>query len=710
MRRVIHVSSLFSYPCYSMATPGLYIDTNTLQVGIGTTRPKETFHVQGNLLSTGNITSQGTVTASNLSILGDFVTLNTITSNTEQMVIQNAGTGPALKVTQTGANSIAEFYDDGNALALKIADGGNVGIGTTNPQVKLHVASDNFNVISIQRVNNASGGAQIEMKNGSGYNVSTFIGGDSNMYFQSGAPGDNSKSFILAPSGNVGIGTLTPQAKLDINGNVLCKNLNIGYGSTTCKTNLARTSDLAGANSQLVVTTSSVPPPEDVQDIVKSLLYVFGAEGITNEITIATIPNNTTVTLSAYARTASGSANCELFLFNSGGGSGSSSFNIGVTWQRIVRTTTFTTGGSVYYRIDNNQGSELYITGLKAELSAIATPFTPYGTPLLQDTFTIQSPVLISQQLNIVSNNANSILVTTPSGNVGIGTTNPLHKLEVNGLVKGNVFVGDALSTNISGDGNAMTMFSQDYSGWASIFSRSWLGNITGWGMFWCGNAGAQYRLVDGDTNPNELTFVGSGQKRFTFDLDAGGNAYFDGALTQNAYDYAEMFEWSDGNVLNEDRRGYSVVLESGKIRKAELGDDVTSIIGIVSGTSCIIGDAAAMDWSEKYLIDEWGTRVCVDTETWSWKNSDGSFSSYNKDEIPENIDVPQTKQIKLHKKYVLNHTYDPNKSYIPREDRKEWSPIGLLGKVRLRKDEPIHPNWKLIKSISPQVDLYLIK
>jgi len=122
-----------------MATPGLYVDTNTLQVGIGTTRPKEAFHVQGNLLSTGNITSQGTVTASNLSILGDFVTLNTITSNTEQMVIQNAGTGPALKVTQTGANSIAEFYDDGNALALKIADGGNVGIGTANPRSELHI-------------------------------------------------------------------------------------------------------------------------------------------------------------------------------------------------------------------------------------------------------------------------------------------------------------------------------------------------------------------------------------------------------------------------------------------------------------------------------------------------------------------------------------------------------------------------------------------
>jgi microcystin-dependent protein len=81
----------------------------------------------------------GTVRASNLEIIGEYVTLNTVTSNTEQVVVENAGTGPALKVTQTGVNSIAEFYDDGGVLALKIADGGNVGIGTSNPSAKLDV-------------------------------------------------------------------------------------------------------------------------------------------------------------------------------------------------------------------------------------------------------------------------------------------------------------------------------------------------------------------------------------------------------------------------------------------------------------------------------------------------------------------------------------------------------------------------------------------
>jgi len=110
----------------------------TGRVGINTL-PGEALHVHGNVLASGNMLALGTITASNLVILGDYVTLDTITSNTEQMVITNAGTGPALKVTQTGANTIAEFYDDGNALALKIADGGNVGIGTVTPKAKLHV-------------------------------------------------------------------------------------------------------------------------------------------------------------------------------------------------------------------------------------------------------------------------------------------------------------------------------------------------------------------------------------------------------------------------------------------------------------------------------------------------------------------------------------------------------------------------------------------
>jgi phage FluMu protein gp41 len=102
-------------------------------VGIGTATLNSTLHVVGNILTTG------TITASNLTVLGDTTILNTISSNTEQMVITNAGTGPALKVTQSGINSVAEFYDNESGLALMIANNGNIGIGSTTPYNALDI-------------------------------------------------------------------------------------------------------------------------------------------------------------------------------------------------------------------------------------------------------------------------------------------------------------------------------------------------------------------------------------------------------------------------------------------------------------------------------------------------------------------------------------------------------------------------------------------
>ncbi len=95
-------------------------------------------------IETDVITCSNIVTRSNvfiggdLTVLGTTTTLDTLVQVTDQFHVENAGTGPALFVKQTGSNDVAVFYDD-DAVALKIADGGLVGIGTDAPASGFHV-------------------------------------------------------------------------------------------------------------------------------------------------------------------------------------------------------------------------------------------------------------------------------------------------------------------------------------------------------------------------------------------------------------------------------------------------------------------------------------------------------------------------------------------------------------------------------------------
>jgi len=272
---------------------------------------------------------------------------------------------------------------------------------------------------------------------------------------------------------------------------------------------------------------------------------------------------------------------------------------------------------------------------------------------------------------------------------------------------------GPIASNPGSGDGDdfAAMALKNDWNAWIDIFRQSWIGGTSGWGTFWAGSTGAAYRRVSSDANPNEYVFIGSGQKRFTFDLDVGGNAFFDGSLAQNNYDYAEYFEWEDGNPNNEDRRGYSVFLNAnGKIEKATSETSTSDIIGAISGTAAIIGDAAVYDWQGRYEIDEWGTRRKEQVTQVSWTDIDGTKHSYaDENDVPSDVVVPDDASRRIHHRYIESSTYDSSQAYVPRDQRREWGIVGLLGKVRVRNDSPKHPNWKYIKTIAGK-DLWLIK
>lgn len=124
-------------------------------------------------------------------------------------------------------------------------------------------------------------------------------------------------------------------------------------------------------------------------------------------------------------------------------------------------------------------------------------------------------------------------------------------------------------------------------------------------------------------------------------------------------------------------------------VRLKATGDDEPSdIFGIVSGTSGIIGDAAGYDWHGKYEVDEWGTKVTDEVYQLTWTEDDQNHS-YDEDRVPEGITVPENVSRRLHNRERITPGYDDTKQYIPRDKRKEWCTVGLLGKVRLRDGSP---------------------
>lgn len=170
-------------------------------------------------------------------------------------------------------------------------------------------------------------------------------------------------------------------------------------------------------------------------------------------------------------------------------------------------------------------------------------------------------------------------------------------------------------------------------------------------------------------TDMSKMAFIiGNGTNNTTrsnaLTVDKSGNLVAAGTVTPTGADYAEYFEFEDGNPNKEDRIGYLVELINGKIRFA----NGTDIIGATSGSKGVIGDAEEMNWHGKYERDEFGRYIYEDVPVVNGKGTEDEYT-----------EVIHTKKISAN--------YDPNRAYTPRSKRPEWYPVGLLGKVLVRHD-----------------------
>jgi len=200
------------------------------------------------------------------------------------------------------------------------------------------------------------------------------------------------------------------------------------------------------------------------------------------------------------------------------------------------------------------------------------------------------------------------------------------------------------------------------------------------------------------------------------FNIRGDGNAYADGSWNGGGADYAEYFEWADGNSSNQDRTGYTVVLDNEKIRLATSDDAAANIIGAVSVNPSVVGDADIDQWKHKYQRDDFGGFVWETYTVTEWKEGE-VLHSYETDKIPDGVTAPDDATVSTEdanentlKRKVLNSDYNPDAAYVSREDRQEWATIGMMGKLRIRKGQPTGDRWIKMRDISETVEEWLVR
>lgn len=169
--------------------------------------------------------------------------------------------------------------------------------------------------------------------------------------------------------------------------------------------------------------------------------------------------------------------------------------------------------------------------------------------------------------------------------------------------------------------------------------------------------------------------------------LDWQGNAWYQGSVSSNGADYAEFFEWLDGNPESEDRVGLLVTLDGEKIKPANNGDE---ILGIISGTAAVLGDNYECDWNGKYLTDDFGRIVYDNVEEFC--DVPVITIDYVENEETGEMERVETVTTETHSMGVFKHprinpAYNPEQEYVNRANRPEWDTVGMIGKLYLCDD-----------------------
>ena len=156
------------------------------------------------------------------------------------------------------------------------------------------------------------------------------------------------------------------------------------------------------------------------------------------------------------------------------------------------------------------------------------------------------------------------------------------------------------------------------------------------------------------------------------FRVTGKGVVYATNAAIQSGADYAEYFEWADGNPNEEDRVGYFVTFDEDNQEKIRIANEDDYILGIVSGMPSVIGNGDEC-WKQRYVLDDFGRYI---EETFEYEVVVGFDEEGN-----------EIRETKIGTKWKENPEYDQMQSYISRAERAEWSAIGMIGVLSVYDD-----------------------
>jgi len=195
----------------------MYIN-NSGKVGIGTTTPTEKLHLYGS--GEQFIKVETTTTGS-----AAFVGIRMQDGDGDLGSVGDFGSGRRAFMLDTGSGVDMMFFtnnqnNSSETPRMVISSSGNVGIGTTSPSTPLHVSKAGNAIFTVERSNKTSGSgylgfnveadsqATIAFDDGGGLSIGRSVDPST----QSGYTND----LVIKSNGYVGIGTFTPDSKLDI--------------------------------------------------------------------------------------------------------------------------------------------------------------------------------------------------------------------------------------------------------------------------------------------------------------------------------------------------------------------------------------------------------------------------------------------------------------------------------------------------------------